>query len=242
MTRATFLAVLLVLTLPRLVLAQMYEGEACKATGSKKLKGLRVGAGIGSLDDSGTGTFTDWATSTLLPQGKPPVCAECPPEAEDDLKERVQFVHEWTCGYSAQKVNDGKPETAWCEGAKGPGVGEVLVARVTAGQPVRIWTGFGKSPALHAANARPRKVILHVLEAQQKSYGQSGNGYGGLTVVARGEVELADVNGYQELKLPSFTPNPKAEGTFVALEVVSVYPGKKYQDLCISELRTDEAR
>jgi hypothetical protein len=240
MTRATFLAVLFTLTLPRLVVAQRYEGTACTATGSKQLKGLRLGARLGNLDGTVTGTYSSWATSTLLPQGKPPACPECPPEAEDDLRERTQFVHEWTCGYSAKQVSDGNPETAWCEGAKGPGVGEVLVARVEGGQPVRIWSGYGKSPALHAANARPRKVNVYVLEAQKKEDNEWGYIFGGLTVVAKGEVELADVNGYQELKLPAFTPNPKAVGTLVALEVVSIYPGKKYQDLCISELRTPD--
>lgn len=236
MRRAFIITLWVALSVPRLVLAQSYEGTACEAKGSLPLKGLKVGTVIGSLDDSGNGTYTNWASSTLLPTGKAPVCRDCPPEAEDDLHERLDFQHAWTCTYSAQRANDGKPETAWCEGAKGTGAGEVLIARVKAGEPVEIWGGLGKSPKLHAANARPRKVIVYVLEAGSVAAHQAGMGYGDVRVVARGEAELADRNGYQELKLPAYKRNPDAPATFVAIEVVSVYPGKQYEDLCISEL------
>lgn len=236
MRRAAILILLLTLAAPRAVLAQAYEGSACKATGRNPLKGLKVGAVLAGLDDSGNGTYSDWASSTLLPKGKAPACKDCPPEAEDDLQERVAFQHAWTCTYSAERANDGKPETAWCEGAKGNGVGEVLIARVRKGEPVELWAGLGKSAKLHAANARPRKVNVYVLEAGSMAAHQAGMGYGQVRVVARGEVELKDVNGYQELKLPAYTPSPDAPATFVAIEVVSVYPGNKYEDLCISEL------
>lgn len=236
MLRALIITILATLAVPRVVLAQAYEGIACRATGGTSLKGLKVGAVIASLDDSGNGTYSDWASSTLLPKGKAPTCRECPPEAKDDLRERLAFQHAWTCNYSAERANDGKPETAWCEGAKGNGVGEVLIARVRAGGPVELWAGLGKSAKLHAANARPRKVNVYVLEATSKAAHQSGMGYGQVRVVARGEVELKDVNGYQDLNLPAYQANPEAAATFVALEVVSVYPGKQYEDLCISEL------
>jgi len=236
MRRAVILTLLLTLAAPRAVLAQAYQGSACKASGANPLKGLKVGAVLAGLDDSGNGTYSDWASSTLLPTGKAPACKDCPPEAEDDLKERVAFQHAWTCTYSAERANDGKPETAWCEGAKGNGVGEVLIARVRKGEPVELWAGLGKSAKLHAANARPRKVNVYVLEAGSMAAHQAGMGYGQVRVVAKGEVELKDVNGYQELKLPAYTPSPDAPATFVAIEVVSVYPGKQYEDLCVSEL------
>ncbi|MFP2928793.1 NADase-type glycan-binding domain-containing protein [Pyxidicoccus sp. 3LG] len=236
-----FLITGFVLTLPGLAAAQAYEGRACTAKGSHPLKGLQVGASLaGGVEHGLTGDFSDWASSTLLPKGKPPACEDCPPEAEDDLREREMTAHKWTCGYSAEKAMDGKPDTAWCEGAKGTGAGEVLLAKVEPGKPVSIWAGFGKSAQLHAANARPRKVRLAVLQARSASASQSSIGYGGLTVAATGEVELKDVNDYQELKLPAFEPDSNAAGTFVAIEVLSVYPGKKFTDLCISELRASD--
>ncbi|QSQ21158.1 hypothetical protein JY651_39135 [Pyxidicoccus parkwayensis] len=230
------------LTLPGRAAAQSYEGKACTAQGRSDLKGLKPGAQLkGGLEEGRTGDFSGWATSTLLPTGKAPACKDCPPEAEDDLNERKMAQHEWTCGYSAQRVSDSKPETAWCEGAKGNGVGEVLLASVEQGSPVRIWAGFGKSDKLHAANARPRKVRVSVLQTRSAEANQVGFSYSGLTVVATGEVELKDVNGYQELKLPAFKADAKAKGTFVALEVLSVYPGAKFEDLCISEVSSADA-
>ncbi|MCP3136750.1 NADase-type glycan-binding domain-containing protein [Pyxidicoccus xibeiensis] len=240
--RLGMLAAVAVLALPGIAAAQAYEGKACTAKGSLSLKGLQTGASLsGGFSHGLTGDFSDWASTTLLPKGKPPACKDCPPEAEDDLRVREMSLHEWTCGYSAEKAMDGKPDTAWCEGAKGTGVGEVLVVRVEQpGQPVSIWAGFGKSAQLHAANARPRKVRLAVLQARSASASQSSIGYGGLTVAATGEAELKDVNGYQELKLPAYKPDPEAAGTFVAIEVLSVHPGKKFTDLCISEVRASD--
>jgi hypothetical protein len=231
-----------VLALPGRAAAQAYEGTACTAKGRADLKGLKPGAKLkGGIVEGPTGDFSDWATSTLLPKGKAPECKDCPPEAEDDENERTLSQHEWTCGYSAERVSDGKPDTAWCEGAKGSGVGEVLLARVEPGRPMRIWAGYGKSEKLHAANARPRKVRVSVLQSRRFEGYQFGMGYFDLTVAATGEVELKDVNGYQELKLPDFKADAEAKGTFVALEVLSVYPGAKYEDLCISEVRSADA-
>lgn len=231
-----------VLMLPGSAAAQAYQGKACTAKGRADLKGLKPGAKLkGGVEEGQTGAFSAWATSTLLPKGKAPECKDCPPAAEDDLEERKMAEHEWTCGYSAQRVSDGKPDTAWCEGAKGSGEGEVLLARVEPGRPVRLWAGFGKSDKLHAANARPRKVRVSVLQARNIEGYQAGLFYGDLTVAATSEVELKDVNGYQELKLPDFKADAEAKGTFVALEVLSVYPGAKFEDLCISEVGPADA-
>ncbi len=227
---------LAVLCLPGLAAAQAYEGTACTAKGNAALKGLKPGASVPSFSDGLTGDYSPWATSTLLPKGKAPECKDCEPADDDSLNTRTQFQHEWTCTYSAQRVSDGKPDTAWCEGAKGPGEGEVVVAPVEPGRPVRIRAGFGKSAQLHAANARPRKVRVSVLQAKVRAAHQVGTQFGGLTVAATGEVELADVNGEQDLKLPAYKADPEAVATFVAIEVLSVYPGAKFQDLCISEV------
>ena len=56
--------------------------------------------------------------------------------------------------------------------------------------------------------------------------------------VARHVVELRDHNGFQPLPLP---PNPGgyrgSELVFVAVRIRSVYPGDKWEDTVISELR-----
>ena len=53
------------------------------------------------------------------------------------------------------------------------------------------------------------------------------------------------VNAYQALQLPDFKPLKIKVSeacldqitTFVAIEILSVYPGTKYRDTCVSEIR-----
>ena len=241
MPRVSGLLGLLVVATPTLAWAQAYEGSACETTGTAELKGLKVGAKIGSLDQGITGAFTGWATSMLAAQGKaPPKKAKA--ADEDDLNDVQWKYDEWTCMYSPQRLIDGDPKTAWCEAAEGDGVGEVAVAAVDVKGKVMIWTGFGRSPALYAANNRPRKVRVTVLQSRRGGANQVGTVFAEVKALAQSETELKDVNDYQELKLPKVELDEKPleeymlAGTFVAIEILSVYPGKKYRDTCISEV------
>lgn len=115
---------------------------------------------------------------------------------------------------------DDDPVTAWVEGAEGGGVGEWVrfdttdLAGTTAVR-LRVRNGYQKSAALFKANARAREVTVRLLP-------------GGAEVTAT----LADKDGWQELRVD------QAAGAFtgVELRVGSVYPGSKYEDLCISDV------
>jgi hypothetical protein len=219
---------------PGRALAQAYEGQPCRREGNQALRSLAKGVPLETLDSSLTGAYTAWSTSMLIPKGKPPTAPR--PAEDDELNEAALARDEWTCTHSAERLTDGKPGTAWCEGVEGDGQAELVVAQVDARKRLRIWAGYGKSAALHRANNRPRKVRVWVLAGRSLGAHQTGVGFGDLQPLGRKVVELADRNGYQPLSLPRVAI-PDEAVTFVALEILSVYPGRKHRDTCVSEIQ-----
>ncbi len=125
-------------------------------------------------------------------------------------------------------IADEDPATAWVEGVKGRGEGESLEwwgPALTKAKRYRLFlrNGYQKSAKLFRANARPRKVRFEPLVQ-----GETGAQTTGTPL----EVELKDVQGWQEVRLP--VP-AKVEG--VRLTLVTTYPGSKYEDTCLSDLR-----
>jgi hypothetical protein len=118
-------------------------------------------------------------------------------------------------------VADDDPTTAWTEGAAGDGVGEWLRVRFSAMKGatkvrLRIRNGYQKSKKLFAANERAKKVSFKLLP-------------GGSAV----DKELADQDGWQEVVLEQ----PAGPLSGVEMSFGEVFAGKKYQDLCISDVQ-----
>ncbi|RKG83519.1 NADase-type glycan-binding domain-containing protein [Corallococcus terminator] len=125
-------------------------------------------------------------------------------------------------------VADEDPTTAWVEGVKGRGEGESLEwwgPALTKAKAYRLFVrnGFQKTDKLFRANARPRKVKLEPLVQ-----GETGPQTTGTPL----EVELKDVRGWQEVRLPV-----PAKVAGVRLTLVTTYPGSAYEDTCLSDLR-----
>ncbi len=111
---------------------------------------------------------------------------------------------------------DGLAETAWVEGAKGPGLGESL--EVSLGEPVTIEGvelngSCGLTPERRGMNHRLKKVRLTFSE--------------GKPLV----LELRDSTEGQTLTWPK----PRTTSS-LKVTVLEVYRGSKYDDACISEL------
>ena len=119
--------------------------------------------------------------------------------------------------YGPGSLVDG-PETAWVEGAKGNGIGERVRISQAGGsqkmkfQKILIWNGYQKSAKTFDENARVRELRL--------------TWPGGAHVV-----ELQDKTGEQTIRLPSPLNVP-----WIQFEIMSVYPGSKYQDTALSGL------
>lgn len=223
-----------------LACAAVLSGQAYSGTGRNPsrfnpiLKALKVASVIKSLDDSGTGSFNHWCSSFLPPDAPKPAKTA---EMDDFLREYQWALDNWSCQYSPERLMDGNPATAWAEAAPDEGIGEAVIARVDLTKPVRIWAGFGHSLDYFKKNARPRKVLVTVLRAERGDAHQFGTVYQNIRAIAQGETELQDMNGYQALDLPSFDVDEDMAGLgFVAVKILSVYPGTKYKDALISEI------
>jgi len=224
--------------------------------GNPILRSISPGFSLEVLVDDANDFKAGWASAFHPAEGK------APPEPDydkyndaliaDDEKvfdkelAKIDAYTAWQSMYSASRLQDGDTTTCWA--AAGQGLGEVVIAKVDAMQDVVIYTGFQKSLDLFKKNSRPRKVMVYVLEPTYQEAGPSSVSYLRVKVVAAREVELKDAYGPQPLPIPSYWPTTiKAHPdgspledpiyqSFVALKILSVYPGSKYEDTCISEI------
>lgn len=213
--------------------AQAYEGQACE-TGNSSLKTLLQ---KGSLDGVPlhfgiTGDADRWATSFLKAEGKPP---ERMPDYDVELDGDMD-IHDWTCMFAAFRAFDKNEDTAWAEGVEGPGIGEVLIVKLEdSRQSIRIRPGFAMTDALFKANNRPRKIRVYAISPHKGDVTQMGLLYSDWKVLTQKEFELKDSNSWQSIQLPGHKPSD-TYGSFIAIEIVSVYKGSKYDDTLITEV------
>lgn len=223
--------------------AQEGENFSCKCCKSS-LKQLAEGKIIPEVyvHFCGSGTGSEGlASSFLIPTGTPPKTADPKDGAVD-----YSALETWTCRYAPGLVTDNDTKTAWVEGAKDYGIGEVLVVScIDLKKPVQIWSGYGKSPAIFVQNSRPKKIKLLVVQSEAADPTQYGSWYRNLKVIKQTEVELKDLNGFQPLGIPAFSAssytdkdqNKRDYNYFLAIVILDVYKGTKYSDTCISEIK-----
>jgi hypothetical protein len=174
------------------------------------------------------------SSSYLPPEGTAPL-----KPAGDLSDERyaawVATYNRWSGMYSSASLVDGKPDTCWVEGASGAGIGETVVLPLTADQTARIMNGFQRSEHMYQVNARPKEIRISVLTADAIGFDAAVK-YTNLKVVTQVTQTLEDRMGYQNLNIKK-APDGK-ETYLIGITILSVYPGTKYQDTCISEIDT----
>jgi hypothetical protein len=246
-----------ILCFHRVAQAQYEMAPIC--TGNEALKAEVAKGSVSSLS-FGNGIRFNWASSVLLPatqmQSTQDVYGDID-EGDDSFPEASDYswkYSEWTSTYGAVNLSDHSPATAWAEGESGPGIGEVVIAsldKLQRGKKIRIWPGYGKSQALYLANNRPREVKLYLLETTCYAATPCCGLYTDLHVVLSWTHVLADKNNYQEVSVPEPFPVRQATATkeppcdyepsyFIAIEILSVYKGTRYDDTCISEVSVAE--
>lgn len=116
---------------------------------------------------------------------------------------------------------DGAYETAWVEGAEGPGLDEWIELSFPGPfelRAVALDVGFDKSADLFAKNNRVKRVTL-VFDSGERT-----------------TVDLEDTRGLQHVALVR-APGPNVETTSVRVIIDQVYPGTKYDDTCLAEIQ-----
>lgn len=117
--------------------------------------------------------------------------------------------------YDAGNLKGLGDDRVWSEGAKGSGAGEWLELKPVAPKPlaaVEIWPGFARSEALFQANARPKKIMVTLNGEHQFS------------------ADIPDAMDSHRIPIRGYTKPVKT----IRLTFQEVWPGKKFEDLCIS--------
>ena len=121
--------------------------------------------------------------------------------------------------YGARNLLDGNDNTAWVEGSSGQGAGDFVVIEFDAPRSVRgviVQNGYAKNADIFGKNSRVKDVELNF------STGDSM------------QATLTDQTGEQRINL-----NRPVKAKWVQLIIRSVYPGWKYSDTAVNELRVD---
>jgi hypothetical protein len=121
--------------------------------------------------------------------------------------------------YGARNLLDGNDNTAWVEGSGGQGTGDFVVVEFDAPRLARSLTlrnGYAKNADIFGKNSRVKGVELIF------STGDSL------------QATLTDETGEQRVNL-----NRPVKAKWVQLIIRSVYPGWKYSDTALNELRVD---
>ncbi len=155
--------------------------------------------------------------------------------------------------YGPQLAFDGDPSTAWCEGEPGHGEGKGIT--IVLDQPrtlvaIEIHGGYFKSADLLAANSRVREL------AMTASNGTSGQMFTStLTISDPTVVPAVDPCGATspapdpaswfawvrdrpgEMAYSNLESGQSMPVDVIELDLSAVYPGSKYTDTCISEVK-----
>src|SRR4029079_4617235 len=168
----------------------------------------------------------------VLALSGPASAAPSPPDKPRPAKERRlhvadaeasrYLINDWNKfqeNYLPLYVGDDDPRTAWS--LKTDGIGEWLRGHVTPMEGatkvrMKIRNGYQKTPRLWEANSRARELTVTLLPSKNAI-----------------DVTLQDKFDWQEITVEQ----PAGAFEAVELKVKSVYAGKKYDDLCISDVQ-----
>jgi hypothetical protein len=121
--------------------------------------------------------------------------------------------------YGARNLIDGQDGTAWVEGSSGQGIGDFIVVEFPTAQSVRgfsLHNGYAKSSDIYFKNSRIKDIDIAF---------SSGDSL---------ETTLTDTMGEQRV-----TFNRPVKAKWLRITIRSVYPGSKYTDAAINELRIE---
>jgi len=118
--------------------------------------------------------------------------------------------------YKSENLTDNSPMTAWVEGNSGDGIGEWF--EVKSYNVNTIYNGYQATPASFINNSRVKKFKVY-LNKKPICF-----------------LELTDEMGVQHFELPATSGlSPDKPGIF-RFEIVEIYKGTKWTDVCISHV------
>ena len=142
--------------------------------------------------------------------------------------------------YPSTNLFDGNLKTCWIVGSVKKKEKNILYIKVPKNIPndkliLNIFSGYGKSKKLYYDNARPKHIQLSILSGHniQGHNTEVANQYIIDKNYTTKELQLSDTFGVQSFPLKI---NKKSGLLILKIEITDVYKGKKYNDICISEI------
>ncbi len=138
--------------------------------------------------------------------------------------------------YTVDKAFDDDRGTAWVEGDDGPGIGERIAFELPPDvQGIEIFAGYGEE-RYYLPNNRVKKADLTVYLMRLDIWQFDHHGYH-VEEVDSMEMHFEDTPQFQSF--PLNTPAIQKDGyvLFAVLEIREVYPGTKWDDTCIAEIK-----
>ncbi len=141
--------------------------------------------------------------------------------------------------YSIRNMFDRDMATAWVEGAQGDGTGEWIEIDLNNYSVVfiGIMNGYAKYESTYLENSRIRKLRYEIIQDEEGPY------YHDYYENIEGTVELPDLswaefenNDFSEIVQQVYFSDSPLPVKRIRLEVLEVYPGTLYEELCITEL------
>jgi hypothetical protein len=187
---------------------------------------------LGLVASPGTGGAPGVAPTTSVSQ---PSGAGAPARAWKPLRSAEAtgsyLVNDWNLhleNYHPSYVLDQNPATTWVAGGSDSGENDAItlpLSMLSAARAIRlrIWNGYQKSKRVWTENAMPRGVRITVLDEDENQ-------------VVSADRELTRTMGPQEVlvDLP-----PRRGLAAVRLTILSVYPGQRFNDTCVSDILVD---
>jgi hypothetical protein len=121
--------------------------------------------------------------------------------------------------YGPDSAFDGNSNTAWVEGSSGQGIGAFMVLEFDSPRTVSkltIRNGYAKNGDIYGKNSRVKDIDIRFSDGSSQ------------------EARLSDISGAQTI-----TFDRPVRAKWVQIEIRSVYPGWKYSDTAINEVRVN---
>ncbi|TGK06310.1 hypothetical protein EHO60_14780 [Leptospira fletcheri] len=171
--------------------------------------------------------------------------------------EAIEWVED-TCGFNAYLAQDFYPQTFWCEGVDGFGIGEVI-AGVISIQKSHFYIAPGYNQGIEKRNSqregflaysRPKEITIYYLVPRVVDTPQGGGTrFNDIVFFDKQTFKLGEAPGWQKIDIENYDKIKSYVSKFdskrreplilVAIEINSVYEGNnpKYKDkTCISEI------
>lgn len=131
--------------------------------------------------------------------------------------------------YAPDKAFDGELSTSWVEGVEGSGIGQKIAFEISKAKGLSIMPGFGKD-AYFKKNNRIRKARLSILEMQ----GQASQTEVYIFISAKLYENIVEFKDEMTMQKVDF---PEPLSGIAVLEILEVYPGERWDDTCIAEIK-----